>query len=42
MHEFYSNFETSEGWIFDKEKDNVRLEYRVYDEEKTIAVRVNG
>lgn len=42
MHRFYSNFDDSDGWIFDKMQNNVTLEYKVYEEERTIGVRVTG
>lgn len=42
MHRFYSNFEDSDGWILDRIDNNVKLQYKVYEEQRTIGVRVTG
>lgn len=36
---FYSQL-GGDDWIFDKEEENIRLEYRVHEEERTISVRM--
>jgi hypothetical protein len=41
MTEFYSYFEGSD-WIFDKEEDNISLEYKVLEEERMIVIRMYG
>jgi hypothetical protein len=41
MEDFYKEFDEP-GWIFDKEDEGVRLEYKIYEEEKQIAIRIQG
>lgn len=41
MEGFYKEFDEP-GWIFDKEDEGVRLEYKIYEEEKQIAIRIQG
>jgi hypothetical protein len=41
MTSFYEEFDKP-GWEFDKEDNGITLEYKVYEEEKMIAIRING
>ena len=39
MMEFYVQFD-QEGWVFDKEENGVTLEYKIFEAEKQIAIRI--
>ena len=41
MIDFYQQFD-QEGWIFDKEEKGITLEYKMFEEEKQIAIRIQG
>ena len=41
MVKFFSYFDSNE-WIFDKEENGIKMEYRVFEEERTIAVRMEA
>ena len=41
MIDFYKQFD-SEGWIFDKQEKGVKLQYKMYEEEKQIAIKIEG
>ena len=40
MNKYYGYLENSENWIFDREENNIRLEYKILEEEKTIEVKM--
>ena len=41
MINFYSFF-GGQGWIKDTEQQNIKMDYKVYEEEKTIAIRISA
>lgn len=41
MTSFYEEFDRGE-WTFDKEENNIKLEYKVDDVQNMIAIRING
>lgn len=41
MSEFYQQFDKP-GWVFDKQDKGITLEYKVYEQQKMIAIRING
>jgi hypothetical protein len=42
MLSFYSNLENLDGWVLEDESDGVKNEYRIYEESRTIGVRVTS
>ena len=38
----YEQWKGNDDWVFDKEENGARLEYRVFEEERTLAVRISG
>lgn len=41
MTSFYNQFDLGD-WIFDREANGITLEYKIYEEEKQIAIRIQG
>lgn len=41
MIDYYAEFDKGQ-WQFDKEEKGIKLEYKIYEQEKMVAIRISG